>query len=107
MDQGAVITVVLGIIVPILVAVLGAYDWQPLAAVWIKFGFALIAAVAVMFFMGSLVGIKPPTLTDPITFLSFLGSFVSEIFTLAVLVFTLINEKIKTFVRVKIRGLSL
>lgn len=94
LDQKAVIEVVLGVLIPVLVAVLGAFGWSPVAKVWLKFAFSVIGAVAVAFFMGQFAGVTLPPLSDPVALLGYLGGIVSVVFTLTILIYQMIGERV-------------
>jgi energy-coupling factor transporter transmembrane protein EcfT len=93
-DQLTVITVVLGVLIPILVAILNAYGWDATQRIWWKFAFSIIGSVMVLFLMGQFAGLKIPPLSDPFALFQFLGGTVSAVFTLAVIIFEAIGKAV-------------
>ena len=96
MDQKTVLELVLGVLVPALVAVYAAFKTLDAnQKVWLKFVFAAVGAVIATVLLGQFTGVKAPGTDDPVAFIAFLGDISAKVFALAVVLFNLLGERVQ------------
>ena len=92
MDFNTVVLLVVGALVPFLALLFKAYAFGDSGKLWIEFVFSIVGGVVVLFVTGQL-GALPPV-NEPVAFFQALAPIISAVFTVAVIIYTALQQQI-------------
>ncbi len=92
MNQETIFAIVVGILVPFLGMLFKAYAFGDPVKLWIELGASVVGAIVVLVVSGQLFATPLPT--EPIAFLQALVPILTLVVSVAVLVYTALQEKL-------------